>query len=336
MATISRKKIFITGATGFIGIHLLKRLSDEKYKIVVLVRQKKLIPKLKGVGIKVVVGDITKPKTFKKELNQCYILVHLAAMRTNWGLPEQFIEVNSFSLENFFTYGTQIRHMIITSSVYAMGKLSKLPADESEPLSPFGIYGKSKIRLEQITKKISKKYNIPFTIIRPAIVYGPNDNDLGMIIKMINLISKKRLPIIGNGDNLLHLIFIDDLTQGILKIIKRGGHNQTYILAGPRPITLLELIALIKKSLGVDYQNIFIPKWLLIPIANLVEIFYKLGFKIYPKFFFKEPFILPIKLHILTDNWFYNSRKAKTELKFEPKVDYKEGIQKTVRWFQTR
>lgn len=326
-------KIFLTGATGFIGKRLLRKIIEEGHKVTVLVRDINTAKQFKKSGVKAVIGDITKPDTFTKHLNNCHTLIHLAAIRSNWGSPKKFIEVNSKAIENFLQPKSSLKHIVVTSSVYAIGRLRSIPADENIPLNGLGIYGESKVQAEIITKKLSNKFEIPFTIIRPAIVYGPEDNDTGMIVKMIKLIKKKRFQIIGNGNNLIHLIYIDDLVEGYLKVIKKGGHNQVYILAGNKPITLLELTSLIKKTLRINYSNIFLPKLPLIFMAFFVENLYKVGFKIHHNLFNKEPFISPIKIQILTDNWSYNISKAKSELGFNPQVDYKEGIAKTVKWF---
>lgn len=328
-------KVFLTGATGFVGKHLLERLVKEKYQIIALTRKKQMARKLRQSRIEVIVGNITKPKIFIDKLNQCDVLIHLAAIRANWGSADEFLKVNSLAIEKFLVPKTHLKHIIIISSVYAMGRLVKLPADENTPLSPTGIYGKSKKELEETTKILSEKYRIPFTILRPTIVYGPDDNKPGMMVQMMQLIRKKSLPIIGDGRNLLHLIYIDDLVEGFIKVIKNGGHNQTYILAGPRPITLFELICLIKKSLGINSPNIFLPKLPIKLLAYTIENLYRVGLFLNIKIFLKEPFLLPIKFYTLIDSWSYDTKKAKSQLNFKARVDYEEGINKTVKWFQS-
>ncbi|MDP3973582.1 MAG: NAD(P)-dependent oxidoreductase [Candidatus Daviesbacteria bacterium] len=326
-----KKKLFITGASGFVGRHLVKKLNKRKYLITVLLRKKSDTPFFMKMGIKVILGDLTHHKTFIGQLNKCDILVNLAGIRANWGVKEEFFKINSEVIKKFFSKESSLKHIIITSSVYAMGRLSKIPADETSLLSGLGIYGKSKIRAEEITKELSSNFNIPYTIIRPAIIYGPNDNERGMLVKMISLVKNNRFLIIGNGKNLLHLIYIDDLVQGFINAIEMGGHNQTYILAAAKPITLYNLLLLIRKELNIKISLKYIPRLPVLLVAYIYELIYKIGFMLLPNLFKKEPFISPVKVYTLTDNFSYDTRKAKKELKFNPKIDYEKGIKNAIR-----
>ena len=329
-------KIFITGATGFIGSHLISELQKRGYNITALVRNKSQKNKLESINIKAVIGDIVNPKTFQNILKQHEIVIHLAALRSNWDSQEKFRKINSEAIKNLFIPNSKLKHVIITSSVYAIGNLLKIPADEHHPLKAHDLYGKSKILAEEFTKKFSQKYKIPFTIIRPAIVYGQQDNDLGMVIKMIKFIKQKKFPIIGTGKNLLHLIYIDDLVNGYTKAIEIGGHNKTYILAGEKPIRLIDLVNLIKKELNTHYDDKYIPKILLRVPALVFEKIYEMGFKISPSLFEKEPPISNIKIDTISNNWYYDISKAKKELEFRPLVDYELGIKNTIKWFKKK
>lgn len=326
-------KIFVTGATGFIGSQLVKKLIEKNHQVLVLVRKKEDIGKFNCDRVKVIVGDITNPQTFIRHINKIDTLVHLAAKRANWGLREDFLKTNSESIKNLFNEKFKPRHIIITSSVYVFGKNNQLPLSEQSSRKATDIYGMSKIRAEDITMQLVQKYNIPYTIIRPAIVYGPKDNDFGMIIKMIKLVKSGKFPIIGSGENTLHLVYIDDLVEGYIKAIEKGGENRTYILASAKPVTLNNLIEYIKKELNVNYDTRAIPRLPLEMITFLVEIFYKIGFKLSPGIFKYEPPISLIKIRAVADSFSYDISKSKKELGFHPQTDYQEGIKKTVNWF---
>lgn len=325
-------KIFVTGATGFIGRKLVKRLVEKKYQVEILVRNKsdnKRFPK----EVRIINGNLEKPDTFTKYLTNQTTLVHLAAIRSNWGAKENFIKTNSNSIKNFFKKKSKPKHMIITSSVYVFGKNNNLPLNENSARLATDIYGLSKINAEDITVSSAQKYKIPYTIIRPAIVYGPEDNKSGMILKMIRLVNSGKFPIIGSGNNTLQLIYIDDLIEGYIKAIEKGGKNQTYILAAKKPIILKKLIEIVRSELGVKNKFKTFPRFPLEIAAYLVEAIYKIGFNFFPKLFNSEPFISTIKIRTISDNFLYDISKAKRELDFNPRIDYKNGIRKTVKWF---
>lgn len=326
-------KIFITGADGFIGYHLTRKLVKEGFEVTALIRSKKKLKELKRLKVNIVFGDITDKKLMIDLSTAHNILVHLAAVKSSWLDRDAIMKVNSFSIKNFFSLKTSLKHIILTSSVYAFGRILNSTANEEFPLKAYDLYGKSKVLAEDITKRFSKKYNIPYTIIRPAIVYGPGDNDLGLVPKMIKLIEKKRMPIIGSGKNSMHLIYIDDLVDGYLKVIRHGGSNQTYILAGEKTIQLAQLIGLIKKELGIKYSNLHIPRAFLMLLSHIVENIYLLGKTFKVKSLLSEPLLTHLKIITLSDNWRYDISKAKNDLRFEPRVSYEVGIKKTVSWY---
>jgi dihydroflavonol-4-reductase len=329
-----KKRIFVTGANGFIGKHLVAALAKKAFDVTALVRKKEDVAKLKKLGAKkVVVGDISNPKAFSKELNACHTLVHLAALRSNWMPEKEFNRVNSDVLNGLLKEAKKIRHVIITSSVYVHGVHKDLPINENSSLNAKDMYGKSKIRAEEITRDATSKTKVPYTIIRPAIVYGPEDNESGMVMKMITLVKNKKLPIIGDGKNTLHLIYIDDLIDGYIKAIQKGGRDETYILAGEKSIQLSSLANLVKKELQIEYTFPHLPKTPIYVLSFVVEKIFLVGLKMAPSLFKKEPPLLPTKVETLSFNWQYDISKSNKDLHFRPKVNYNHGIKKTVSWY---
>jgi nucleoside-diphosphate-sugar epimerase len=320
--------VFVTGASGFVGESLCKELVNKNYSLTVLLRNEESVKKFKELKVRIVKSDILKPKMFRDDINKCDVLVHLAGLRANWGDPSEFYKINSESINGIVKQKTNLQHIIICSSVYVYGDLKRMPASESHPMLAKDVYGKSKVLLEQFAKIEANKYKIPYTIIRPAIVYGPGDNSLSFINKLISILKKRIVIIAGRGNNLVHLIYIDDLIQGIISIIKKGGKNQEYNLAGENPIELSKLIRIIGKRLEVSFRVIKVPYISLLFIAYLFEFFYKICYKIAPIKFAKEPFILPTKVKSIGRNWHYDISKAKKELGFSPKFTYEQGIAK--------
>lgn len=323
--TSKKIKVFVTGGSGFIGKNLISKLVTRGFEVTVLLRKKRILPR----KVKIVIGRLEEPKTFINELNKSDVLIHLAAIRTNGGIKQKVFPINSDILDLIITPHTRLKYLIVTSSVYVFGSLSKLPADETHTLNARDIYGLSKIRLEEITKKVSKKYNVPYCIVRPAIVYGPGDSQIGFMTKLIGMLKKNFFPMIGRGENLIDLIYIDDLVDGYLEILKKRPKNEVFILASGNPVKLKSLINIIGKELNYTARSIYIPRFPILFLSYIIEIIFKFSVKIFPSFD-GEPWLTPIKVKVLSDSWSFDISKARKILNFNPKIDYKEGISRTL------
>ena len=315
-------RIFVTGANGFIGRRLIKKLIKD-HQVTVLTREK-LHPELSKLNFeKIVIGDITKPDTYKRFLKNQEIIIHLAAIRDNWGNEKEFIKVNSDSINNFFIKNSRLKHIILTSSVYVHGSQNKT-INEDSPINDRDIYSKSKILAEKIIQNQALKKPF-YTIIRPAIVYGPGDNKNGMIVRLIQMIKDNRFMFLGNGENRLHLVYVDDLVTSYIKAIEKGPENQTYIVASKEAIKIKNMIKLIERNLKIKNRRYFhLPKSLMFYLAFLVEYLSK-GFN-------TKPLLMRTQIETLGNNWRYDIRKASIGLKYKPSTNYKEGIAKTITW----
>ena len=315
-------KVFVSGGTGFIGKHLVPQLVKNGYDVVALVRDPSKAAMFKKLSISIVIGDLTRPKSFDNQLRTCDVFIHLAALRANWGKTKDFYAVNTGVFNSLLRKKTTLKHIIVTSSVYVFGDLKKIPADETHPLQARDLYGKSKVVLEQQVMKLP----IPYTIIRPAIVYGPGDNKISFMNKLIAMIKRKKMFLAGSGKNLIHLIYIDDLVKGYLNVIKKGGENQVYIFAGPTPIALEKLIAMISKKLHVQVSYIRLPYFFVLLASYISAGIYRCIFVLFPQLIHNEPFLLPIKVKTIGKSWYYTTSKAKKNLQFYPRVPYNQGI----------
>lgn len=320
------KKIFVTGASGFVGRNVCRELVRTGYDVTGLSRNKEGCLLLKKMGVKCVIGDINNTDSLKSRLSTADILIHLAAQRVNWGIPGSIYKTNSDSIRELVEIGRKLSHVVVTSSVYVYGDQKGL-LSESNPLLANDIYGKSKIRLEQTTRDICHTRGVKYTIIRPAIVYGSDMDSNSFLMKLIHLVRTKNLPIVGSGHNLIQLIHVKDLARGYLAAVRKGGNNKTYNFAFEKPVFLIDLVGLVKKKYGVEYKNKYIWRMPITLIAILFEVLYGFGLKVAPKLFKFEPPISRIKLRALSGDWNFDTSAAQKDLGFRANIDYKQGIE---------
>ena len=231
--------ILITGATGFIGSHLTKELCKQGYNCRCLVQN---IEKAKEIfkdyeGIEFVVGDVTKPETLKHLNKRIDCIINLVGLLAKWNSTEKELRaINTDAPVNLMRHLSDkgIRHFIQISAGGVTGPVYGSPADENYICNPLTLYEKTKYLGEIDTTKFCEKYNIPYTIIRPTFTYGPGDPHKVGLFKLVN---KGLILNFGGGNSTNHPVYIDDLIDGILLSMKKGGNNQTYIIGGKRPIT---------------------------------------------------------------------------------------------------
>ena len=310
--------ILVTGATGFIGANLVQRLLTEGYKVRVFLRNKEQKKLWNNKKIETFVGNFEDYQSIKEAMKEIDIVYHLAAIRDKWGTPkEEYFKVNVEYVKNLLEASkeSEIKQFIYCSSI-------------SVTTEPFchHLYGQTKKKAEKIVRQFQNK-GLPITIVRPVITYGPGDN--GMVYKLINMINKNRYLTVGNGQNRVHLCYIDDLINGFLLVLNnKKAFGQTYCFCGPRPITINDLVKIISNLLNKRVSAIHIPRFIAKIIAWWMELIYKiLSLK-------GEPLINIKKIETMTVDRCFDYKKAKKDLGYKPIIDYQEGLEKTIAWFE--
>lgn len=235
--------ILVTGATGFVGQNLLKQLVNERIKVRCLVRDKNKISESSEVEI--IQGDISDKFILYKATQNVGIIVHLAAVIKSSD-HEEFMNVNVKGAESLVEAG-------IKNKVNKIIYISSLDA----ALDRTNIYGKTKA----IGEGIVKKSNMDYIILRPALIYGKGSKDIGMLAKFIK--KYPFMPVVGSGEGKLQPVYIDDICNIIIKLIKSDIRNKTYYIAGEQKITLNGLIDKIAGKFSKKVIKIHIPLWLL-------------------------------------------------------------------------
>lgn len=326
------KNILVTGATGFIGQHLVRALLEKNYKVRIFTRDKNKAKKIFPQA-EIVEGSINDKDAINRALKTINIVYHLAAIRHQWGISKKdYQKVNDDFTETLLQYSAnhKIEKFIFASSVAVFGWPGKNIINEKNKYKYENSYGFSKILSESLIKKYFNKRGLKYVIIRPSITYGPND-PAGMITKLTKMIKNKKYFTVGNGKNKVQLCYIDDLIQGfILAMENPEAINNDFIITSTKPISINDLVQIICQELKINKPKLKIPKIIAYIAAFILEtIIYKI-FKI--KITGKEPIITKEKINVMTANRAYNIEKAMKVLGYLPKHDYVSGIKKTIDW----
>ena len=326
-------KILLTGATGFIGKHLVTALVNNNHGISVLVRktsQKKEVIWLKAKGCKVVVGDIFDKEILKRSLINIDIVIHLVgggdvSAYGDKGYRELYT-LNVVSIKcliNAVKSHNKINKIIFLSSISAVGVYDRQIIDENTAQIPVSPHELCKAEAERVLVNSG----LPYIIIRPPAVYGPMAKYSDILL--LSRITQKVhfLPILGNGNNHFPCIYVEDLVQLIIRVVNSNDSNQVFNITHQENPTFNQLVKIIKKHSNT---------WAVSP--HILPIFIK------PFIFFMEEYISkfiniypPLTIHRLdsmTSDRLFNIDKVVKLLGYKEQYTFKQGIKKTINWYR--
>ena len=327
-------RVFVTGATGFVGGHLLPALLSRGYDVTCLVRSEEKANRVKDnwPGVNTVIGDVTDAGSLKKIVPEEYdYVIHLAAMGHVASTSEEdyikFTSINEGGTRNLieaFRRDPNLKRFVHISSSAAMGFNPSIPVlNEETPPNPVTPYQKSKRNSEMISLQAAKE-GVPTVIVRPCMIYGPGG--YGEFYKFASLMSKGLFPKVGMGKNLTPLVHVEDVVSGLICAMEKGRPGQIYIIASETSIEMDQLRSYIVRSLGVKKPYIYVPGWMALTGAKVLE---KLCTVLK-----KEPIVSSQNIRSTIADRTFDITKAKRELGYSPKVSFEAGIKETIDWFR--
>ena len=327
-------KALITGGTGFVGKNLTRELISRGYVCRLLIRPGSRREELTSLEkIELWQGDVIRPETLVNIAEGVDYVFHLAAEGHVSAISKEayakFTSVNVDGTKNLMIecgkYRKNIQKFVHFSSTAAMGLIKKKKVDESDMPQPATPYQKSKLESEEAALKLGKELGVPVVVIRPCMIYGINGK--GTFFKMCQMMRRGLFPRIGLGKNLTPLVHIKDIFQGVLKAAEKGIPGEVYILASERSIDLNEMRNLVMSAWGTNAPYPYIPVWLAFFLAGCFEMLGELTGKSPPV----------TKRNIASTVWDreFSIEKAKIELGYKPRIEFRDGILETVRWFKS-
>jgi nucleoside-diphosphate-sugar epimerase len=333
-------KMLVTGGTGFLGSHLVQALLKGGHEVRALVRQGSDVEKLKGAEL--VYGDLTEPGGLRQAVEGVETVYHLAAIRDKWGTPYQaYYTVNVKGTRHLLDAAVGCVDKFVYCSTAGVARYpGNLQADESLPHNTDGhgqhCYHHTKALAEQLTLEYARTGQVPATVVRPTIVYGPGDT-WGMMTKLVTMLAQGRFALVGDGRNHLHLVYVDDVI-GAFFLAGESSRSvgQVYIIAGSSLITLNNLVAKVCALLGVRTPRWHIPVRIAKAAGWVLERAYLVKGELGISALGETPFLTRDKVDTLAVNRGFSSAKAQRELGYHPTVGYDEGLRHTIDWCQSQ
>ncbi len=319
-------KTLVTGATGFTGKALCTRLVKEGNQVVAFVRPSSRIEALAALGVECRRVDIKNPMDVKDNFSGIKQVYHLAAAyRTEHVNNNEFTSVNVEATGNLLeaAKAANVDRFVHCSTVGVQGEISDPPADENYRFKPGDHYQESKLEGELLARKYFSA-GMPGVIVRPVGIYGPGDM---RFLKLFRPINRGYFVMIGSGNVLYHMTYIDDLVEGfVLAGGKPEALGEVFTFAGAQYTTILKLVNMIADVLGKPQPRPRLPFFPVYISAVLCDkICRPLGI---------SPPLYPRRVEFFQLDRAFNIDKARTFLGYEPRVNLREGLARTAAWYE--
>lgn len=320
-------RALVTGATGFTGGHLARRLRHHGDTVRVIVRDPARAADLAAQGCEVVRGDLTDAASLRAACADVDVVYNIAALYRAAGLKASvYRAVNAEGVATLVhaAAAAGVPRVVHCSTVGVHGDIEHPPANEEAPLRPGDVYQDTKLEGEHLGSAAAAATGVELVIARPSGIYGPGDRRL---LKLFGGVARQRFVLLGDGKIFYHLTWVEDLCDGFrLCGTVPAAAGRTYILAGGEVTTLLELIERIAEVARVPVKLLRLPVW---PVwmagAACEAVCAPLGI---------EPPLYRRRVDFFTKSRAFDISRARAELGYAPAVGLTEGIDRTLEWYR--
>jgi nucleoside-diphosphate-sugar epimerase len=318
-------KVFVTGATGFIGGTVARQLRERGDEVLCLVRSPEKAAKLTEIGCQTVAGDLGDREALRTGMAGCDAVIHAAAMY-EVGIPESqhpgMREANVVGTENVLGAAkeTGVPKIVYVSTCGAFGNTHHQIVDESyeHPCEDFtSYYEQTKVEAHKVAKRMMAE-GLPCTIVQPGGVYGPGDTS--QLADLLDQFLDGKMPLIPFPELGICLAHVEDTAGGIVLALDKGRAGETYVIAGP-PTTMREAIGVVAGVSGRKAPKHAVPTALMkamTPIGPLVG-----------KLMGQPPNLRELITSADNVTFWATNEKAARELGFDPR-GIEEGIRQTL------
>ncbi|MFO0697641.1 MAG: NAD-dependent epimerase/dehydratase family protein [Nitrospira sp.] len=320
-------RILVTGASGFLGVALVRKLSTAKHNIRA-VRHDSKPSELSIPNVETVVGDICDPRRVRDITNGCQVIVHLAArVHTIGNHNVDYEAVNVEGTRHVLDAAVEsgVSRVIFVSSVKVFGEETRGCVDETQALAPQTPYGRSKLRAEQLVTGYARQHGFTAVSLRLPMVYGLTRK--GNLFRMLDAINRERFPILPRLSAMRSLLHVENFVQAVLLCLRAPGFTRAaYIVADSKPYCMTDLYDGLRAGLGKAPPRWRVPLWVLKAGARCGDLFEVLTKKY-------APFSTDQLTKLIGDAW-YSPAAITRELGYQPLYSFEKTVPELIAFYR--
>ncbi len=317
----------VTGASGFVGSHLVDFLLEKGDDVHCIVRKSSNLRWLEGKKVTIHTSGLFDKDGLKNILRNVDYLYHVAGVVKAKREDEYFkgnVETTRNLLDAVLEVAPSIKRVLIVSSLTASGP-SKLgaPVNEDTPTTPITTYGRSKVAQEELTKLYIEK--LPITIVRPPAIFGERDTEIYLVFKTYK---QGLMTLVGFNRKEVSLIYVKDLVNGIyLAATNEVAKGKTYFISSKEFYNWKQIGKVIEKAMGKGAITLRLPHPLIYVVAAIAQFFSMFSSK-------PATFNLEKARDFVQEAWTCDTTKSQNELGFKERYSLEEGMQNTIDWYK--
>ncbi|MCX6081950.1 MAG: NAD-dependent epimerase/dehydratase family protein [Chloroflexi bacterium] len=325
-------KTLVTGATGFLGKALARRLKSQGNVVTVLGRNPQLLAELEREGMLSVRTDLADAAAVRRACQGQEVVFHSGALSSAWGPAREFYRSNVVGTQNVIAGCTagavrRLVHVSTPSIYFRYEARLNLREDAPLPRLPANEYARTKLLAEA---EIDRAYErgLPVITIRPRAIFG--EGDQAILPRLIGRLQRGRLRIIGDGKTITDLTYVENVVDALLLCAESSADTlgKKYNITNGEPQLLWPLVEKLCQALGYEYPHQQIPFPLAMGLAGMLEGLCRL-LPGQP-----EPILTRYMVGVLAKSTTLDISAARTELGYQPRVSVDEGFERFVVWWR--
>jgi nucleoside-diphosphate-sugar epimerase len=322
--------VLVTGASGFVGSHLVDELLARGATVRALVRRPEAAPALHQRGVEVLVGDVQDPSVLQAAVRGVEGVYHCAAAVGPACSPREIREVSLTGVRHLLeaARASAGARIVLLTSVNVLGTRDLDPATEDIPCRRSGDASADvKIEIEELAGEYERRQGVDVTIVRPGLIYGPRDPS--NLPHMIRALRRGRFAYIGSPGNVIPIVHVSDVVQALLCAAQvPAARGRVYHVTDGSRTTIGEFVSRLAELLGCPPPRLVLPFFVPYLGCFAAEFLGRTGLRRGPAR------INRATLRFLGTSRFVDISRARRELAYTPRIMYREGLAATVQWLE--